>query len=62
MLLFPLTFILPFFIEYKTEYYPDYKMEIIQHNLESTPIFDILSGYECENGNTSNIYANHHIK
>ena len=33
----------------------DYKIETIQHNLESTPIFDILSEDKCENNNTGNI-------
>ena len=40
---------------YESKSIPDYKIQIIQHNLESTPIMDILSGEECENGNTGNI-------
>ena len=34
---------------------PNNKLQIIQHNLESTPIIDILSGEDCENIDTSNI-------
>ena len=49
------TIILSIFVQYKNEYYPDYKIEIIQHNLESTPIYDILSDYECGDDNSSNI-------
>ena len=49
------TLILSLYVQYKNEYYPDYKMEIIQHNLESTPIYDILSDYECGDDNSSNI-------
>ena len=49
-----------FFISYNIKRYehieiPSYKIETIQHNLESTPIFDILSDDKCENNNTSNI-------
>ena len=56
MFLFSLagTIILSIFVEYENENYPDYKMEVIQHNLESTPIYDILSDYEC--GDDNSIY------
>ena len=41
---------------YKNKNIPDYKVGIIEHNLESTPIYDILSGNQCEDYNkTSNI-------
>lgn len=32
---------------YESKTIPDYKIQIIQHNLESTPIMDILSGEDC---------------
>ena len=31
-------------VKYKYTNIPDYKVGIIEHNLESTPIYDILSG------------------
>ena len=40
---------------YESKTIPDYKIQIIQHNLESTPIMDILSGEDCENRDTGNI-------
>ena len=43
-------------VEYKYKNIPDYKVGIIEHNLESTPIYDILSGEQCEDySKTSNI-------
>ena len=40
---------------YERKKIPSYIIETIQHNLESTPIFDILSDDKCENSNTSTI-------
>ena len=45
-----------FLVTYTYENIPDYKLGIIEHNLESTPIYDILSGEQCEDySKTSNI-------
>ena len=40
---------------YESKSIPDYKIQIIQHNLESTPIMDILSGEDCQKGDAGNI-------
>ena len=40
---------------YESNPIPHYKLNVIQHNLESTPIIDIISGEQCENGDISNI-------
>ena len=40
---------------YKSVTIPDTLINIIQHNLESTPIMDILFDDQCDNDNTSNI-------
>ena len=40
---------------YKSVTIPDNLINIIQHNLESTPIMDILFDNQCENNNTSNL-------
>ena len=54
-LLFIMTLVFPF-MNYKYKKIPDYKIGIIEHNIESTPIYDILSGKQCEdNKKTSNI-------
>ncbi len=34
---------------------PFYKIATLKHNLESSPIFDILSDEKCENNDISNI-------
>ena len=42
--------------KYKYKTIPAYKVGLIEHNLESTPIYDILIGEQCEDYNkTSNI-------
>ena len=40
---------------FKSKPIPNYKIQIIQHNIESTPIMDILSGEDCENRDVGNI-------
>ena len=40
---------------YKARTIPDFLINIIQHNLESTPIMDILFDEQCNDDNTSNI-------
>ena len=40
---------------YKSKPIPVYKLNVIQHNLESTPIIDIISGEQCKSDDTSNI-------
>ena len=40
---------------YKSVTIPDNLINILQHNLDSTPIIDILFDNQCENDNTSNI-------
>ena len=39
----------------ETKSIPNTKLQIIKHNLESTPIIDILSGDDCEDIDTSNL-------
>ena len=44
------------YLTYTYKNIPNYKVGIIEHNLESTPIYDILSGQQCEDySKTSNI-------
>ena len=51
-----LTLIISLGVDYKYKNIPDYKVGIIEHNLESTPIYDILIGQQCEDyTKTSNI-------
>ena len=52
---FGMIFISIYIERYERKEIPSFKIETIQHNLESTPIFDILSDEECENNNTSTI-------
>ena len=40
---------------YESKSIPGYILNVIQHNLESTPIIDIISGEQCEIDDTSNI-------
>ena len=40
---------------YNGSYIPDYKIKLIEHNLDSTPIMNILSDNQCLNSDTSNV-------
>ena len=40
---------------YEPNLIPSNKLNVIRHNLESTPIIDIISGEKCESDETSNI-------
>ena len=51
-----MTIWIPIGFNYKYKTIPAYKVGLIEHNLESTPIYDILIGEQCEDYNkTSNI-------
>ena len=51
-----MTIWIPIGFNYKYKTIPAYKVGLIEHNLESTPIYDILIGDQCEDYNkTSNI-------
>ena len=56
MYLFVQTILTIIYLTYTYKNIPDYEVGIIEHNLESTPIYDILSGKQSEDYNkTSNI-------
>ena len=50
------TIFIAVFVKYEIKKIPEYKVALIEHNLESTPIYDILIGEKCEDySKTSNI-------